>query len=144
MFPIVKSVENVCSLAPCNSTAPVSENAEVLRLPAQSCSELFFCKRAHASRWCPQPLSFRQLFTCSASNHLAGIRPPRMPSWWYEVSAWSTRESPGVLSTNTACSVSVVLRELAPRPLNCKIVCASGNPMLTSWLRCGQLERACF
>ena len=109
MFPMVllKNGSGCVLGGTLQSTAPVSESAEVLHLPVRSCSGPIVCKRAHASRL------VSSAFDLHPTVHLfsvAGVRPLRMPLRRYAFSARSTGESPGVLSTNTSYSVSVVTR----------------------------------
>ena len=105
----------------CKSTAPVSENADVLRLPVKASSSLIFGKRAHVRR-SAHPLSFSQEFTLSLVNHVAGVRPLRMPSRRYAFSARSTGASPCILSTNPVYSVVVVLRPSRHLPLDARLI----------------------
>ena len=73
--------------------------------------------------------------------HVFGVEP----CGWSSTSqdALSTGESPSVLSTNAAYSVSVMLRELALRRLSCAIVRASRNPTLPGWQRWKNLDPGC-
>ena len=123
----------------CRSTAPASKILLGTKSCASGCMLLV---------WCPQPLSFTQLFTLS----VASVRPLRMPSRRYPFSAQSTRERTGVLTTNAAYGVSVITR-LRWRTLDrgcsdggISIVDAFRNPTLpgSGWQRWGTLDRGCF